>query len=501
MYSFNHDEAIRSFERAARLDPQCAMAHWGIALSNGPHINNPAMDEARSRAAWDALQRARALASACSPVERALIEALGARYADPARGPLPLDPVARAPLDRAYADAMRRVHESFPTDVEVGTLCAEALMDLRPWDLWAVDGSPRPETAEITTLLEGVLARQPDHPGANHLYIHAVEASPEPGRAEAAADRLRTLVPGSGHMVHMPSHIDVRTGRWRQAAEQNRAAMKVHDRYLKSSPKQGFYRAYMFHNTHFLAYTSMMSGRRADSIAAARQMMASIPEDFHRDFAPIVDAYAAIEVEALMRFGDWRAILAEPEPRASLPITRSMWRFARGVAMAAEHRSAEAREEQRRFREQVGRVPEGAMMAINPASKVLSIADLMLEGEILFSEGNADGAVARLREAAAIEDTLMYMEPPDWVQPVRHALGAILLEEGRPAEAIDVYREDLRRWPENGWSLYGMAEALEQLGRAAESTEFRARYRRAFEHADVDLAASCACVKSTVAGR
>lgn len=493
MYSFNHDEAVRCFTKAGEVDPGCAMAWWGIALCKGPHINNPSMDEAGCKIAWDALTRARALADRCTPQEQGLIDALGRRYADPSQGTPPMAPPARTPLDSAYALAMADVHHRWPTDNDIAALYAESLMDLHPWDLWTREGQPREQTPEILSLLEGVLDRRPDHPGANHYYIHAVEASPEPQKADAAATRLRTLVPASGHMVHMPAHIDVRMGRWNLAAEQNRAAMAVHKRYAKQSPRQGFYRAYMFHNEHFLSYACMMAGRRKDAVAAARGMVASIPEDFFVQMAPVADAYTSIQTEALMRFGMWDEILAEKEPRADLPITRTMWRFARGVAFAAKGDTGAAREEQKRFKEARAKVPAGAMMAINPADKVLSIADLMLEGEILNREGDTSGAILRLTNAGAIEDTLLYMEPPDWVQPVRHALGAILLDAGRAGEAADVYREDLKRWPENGWSLFGLSEALAASGQEADAKAVRARFDKAWSKADVTLGSSCYC--------
>lgn len=508
MYAFNHDEAVRSFEYAAHLDPDCAMAYWGVAICSGPHINNPFMDENRSRVAWDALHRALERSAKCTQVERELIGALAARYDDPARDggtKLPLDPVARRPFDEAYADAMARVYKRHPTDNDVATFYAESLMDLRPWDMWSLDGQPRPETPEVVRLLQQVLASDPNHPGANHLYIHAVEASPHPELADGAATRLRTLVPGSGHMVHMPAHIDVRTGRWNLAADQNEHAIKVHNAYEKRSPRQGFYRVYMSHNDHFLAFACMMAGRREDAVAAARQTVRSMPEDFLRDFAPVADALCPIEIESLMRFGMWDEILREPEPRESLPITRAIWTFARGVAYAAKGEVSLARAEQTRFRERVSKIPEDAMMAINPARKVLSIADDMLEGEILYREGDLDGAVTHLRKAIAIEDTLMYMEPPDWVQPVRHALGAFLADAGRYAEAEAVYREDLAKWPENGWSLHGLAVCLEHRGAADEAAAVRERFDRAWSRADTKLAASCFCVngqsKTASAGR
>ncbi|MGE3107685.1 MAG: hypothetical protein AB7G11_02055 [Phycisphaerales bacterium] len=493
MYSFNHDEAIRNFRHAAQIDPNFAMAWWGVSLCNGPHVNNPAMDAAHSRAAWDALQKACELAPHASPLEQSLIAALGARYADPGAGTLPLTAAERAPLDAAYADAMASVYASHPDNTEVATLYAEAIMDTMPWDYWSKQGEPRPRTRELLRVLESVLAADPSHPGANHLYIHAVEASPHPELADAAASRLRTLVPASGHMVHMPAHIDVRMGRWNLSASQNQKAIRVHDQYVKRSPTQGFYRLYMLHNDHFLSYACMMAGRKQDALAAARATVDGIPDSFYKDFSPLADTVTPIEVESLMRFGQWDAILAFPEPRESLPITRALWRFARGVALAAKGDVAAARAEQDLFEQSVSNVPAGAMMAANPASNVLELAREMLEGEILYREKDFDGAVKRLSRAVEIEDTLNYMEPPDWVQPVRHALGAVLLEAGQPEQAARVYQEDLQRWPENGWSLFGMSEAMTALGKSAEAAEYHQRYKKAFSQADIDLRASCLC--------
>ncbi len=493
-WSFNHDEAVRWYRIAVDADPDCAMAWWGIALCRGPHINNPVMDEAASREAWEALGRARAGAARCTPVEQALIEALGHRYADPGAGPLPLTAEARAPLDRAYADAMGAVAARWPADDDVLALRAESLMDLHPWDLWSLDGRPGPDTPAIITSLETVLARSPNHAGANHLYIHAVEGGPNAERADASAERLRTLVPGSGHMVHMPAHIDVRMGRWNLAADQNIAAIEVDRRYTEASPRQGFYRVYMLHDQHFLAYACMMAGRRAEAISAARAMLASVPEDFYRDFGPLLDPYTAIEIEALMRFGRWDELLALPAPREQLPVTRTIWRCARGVALAAKGDVAGARREQALASEARALVPPDARMANNPAGEVLAIADELLEGEILYRTGDIDGAAARLRAAIAIEDRLRYIEPPDWVQPVRHTLGAILLEQGRVAEAAEVYREDLRRLPENGWSLRGLAECCRRLGRAEEAADLDARFARAWSRADIAPGPSCLCV-------
>lgn len=493
MFAFNHDEAIRSFKEAARRDPNLAMAWWGVALCNGPHINNPAMDEERSRAAWEALDKARALSGRAAAKERALIEALGSRYADPAAGKLPLTFEERAPLDRAYAEAMKRVYEQHRDDPDIATLYAESLMDLRPWDLWDKEGRPRPETPAVLEALEGVLAAHPKHPGANHLYIHAVEASPEPERALRAADVLRTLVPGSGHLVHMPAHIDVRTGRWQSAADQNVEAIEVDRKYREISPKQGFYRIYMAHNHHFLSYACMMEGRAEDSIRAARAMIAGIPPEFITNQGALIDGYTPIAIEALMRFGKWDEILKEPRPPAELPITTAMWRYARAAALAAQGKVDEAREEQGEFKRAVAAVPEGAMMAINPAAKVLSIAEHALAGEIAFRSGKIDDAVKELTAAAEIEDTLQYMEPPDWVQPVRHTLGAVLVSAKRFDDAEKVYRADLARWPENGWSLFGLAQCMEAKG-SPEAAELRERFKKAWSRADTEIESTCLCV-------
>lgn len=497
MYAFNHDEAIRSFAHATTLDPDCAMAWWGIAICHGPHINNPMMDEARSRAAWAALQNARAVCDGgqATDVERALVEAVSGRYADPAAGPLPLSVAERGPLDRAYAEAMAAVWAAHPTDPDVGTLYAESLMDLRPWDLWGAEGAPRPETPLVLETLDRVLVLQPMHPGANHLAIHAHEASPEPWRAKPSADRLRTLVPASSHLIHMPGHIDVRLGDWALAAEQNRQAAAVDRAYERLSPRQDFYRLYMSHNEHFLAWTCMMLGRREEALAAARSMIAEIPESWLRANAPYVDPTFAIESEVLMRFGRWDEILALPEPASDLPITIAKWRFARASAFAAKGQIDEAVAEQRRFRSAVDAVPEEAMMQVNPARRVLAIAEHTLEGEIAFRRGDIDGAVRALSAGVEIEDTLVYMEPPEWIQPVRHALGAVLTHANRTHEAKAVYEADLERWPENGWSLFGLWSAQRALNDPA-AAKTHARFERAWADADTRIGATCLCVKA-----
>ncbi|MEW6197224.1 MAG: hypothetical protein AB1601_00960 [Planctomycetota bacterium] len=488
-YAFNHDEAIRSFEKAAELDPQCAMAWWGIALCHGPHINFPLVPPERAAAAWNALQKAIAVQDRASPVERDLIVALAKRYANP-------QPADRQPLDQAYADAMAAVWQKYPQDADVGTLYAEAMIDLRPWDLWTKDGRPQPGTLKIVAVLEDVLRLDPNNPGANHLYVHAVEASPHPAKADVAADRLRDLVPASGHLVHMPSHIDVLTGRWELASHQNELAIAADGDYRAISPRQGFYRLYMLHNDHMLAFASMMEGRSAVAIRAARNAVHGVPEDFARREAALVDPYMGAIYDALKRFGRWDDILNEPAPPKYLPITTAMWRFNRAVAYAAKGEVKAAEREHKEFRAAVARVPQDAMMAINRAHDILRLADHFALGEIAFRRGDIDESVRQLRQAIALEDQLRYMEPPEWVQPVRHTLGAVLLSAGRYQEAEQTYRQDLARWPNNGWSLYGLSRCLEARG-AAEARDVQDRLRKAWSRADVPIGSSCVCVPKT----
>ncbi len=488
LYGFNHDEAIRSFEAAAALDPNCAMAYWGIATANGPHINNPAVDDAHAKAAWKALARAKELSSRATPVERALIAALEKRYADP-------QPADRKPLDEAYAEAMRQVWKAFPGDADVGALTAEAIMDLRPWDQWTRAGQAQPGTEEVIRTLETVLARDPRHPLAMHLLIHAVEASPHPERADGAADRLRDLEPSLGHMVHMPSHIDVRRGRWHAAVIANEKAIAADAAYRRQVPGQGFYRIYMAHNHHMLAYASMMEGQSQKATRAIQEMLAGIPEDFIRQAAPLIDGFFAMPYELHMRFGRWNEMLAEPPPRDIFPLTAVLWRYGRGVAYAATNQVDHAKREQQAFLVAAKKLPKDAVFGKNAVTDLIGIAERMLAGEILYREGKVEEAVAALRESVRREDNLHYIEPPDWIQPVRHALGATLMDAKRYAEAEAVYRDDLARYPENGWSLYGLSRSLRLQGKSDEAKQVTARFESVWKYADVKLSSSCFCLQ------
>lgn len=489
-FAFNHDEAQRAFSEAARLDPALAMAWWGVALVNGPHINNPAMSEVQSRTAWEALTKARALAGRATDVEKALIEALGARYSWP-------PPADRAPLDAAYAKAMLAVRDRFPADADVATLAAEALMDTRPWDQWTKDGKPQPGTAEVLAALEEARKLAPDHPGALHLTIHALEASPRPERAAEAADRLRALVPDSSHLVHMPSHIDVRVGRWKEAAEANQRAMAADRRYQGRSGEIGFYRIYMAHNAHFFAYTAMMEGRREEALATATGVVAGLDPAFVKENAAFADAFLTVVGEAQKRFGLWKEILAAKAPPEWLPVSTAHAHFLRGVAHAALGEVAEAKRERAAFAAALPMVPKEFYWGSNPAADVLAVGLPYLDGEIAYRLGDHAGAVEKLRSAVRLEDALKYDEPPAWTVPSRHALGAILLDAKRPAEAEAVYREDLRAYPGNGWALRGLATALEMQKKSAEAEAVEARFAVAWARADTSLETSCFCVRKS----
>ncbi|MBI4601807.1 MAG: hypothetical protein HY721_07585 [Planctomycetes bacterium] len=389
-YAFNHEEAGRSFEEAARIEPECAMAWWGMALCAGPNINNPAMDEAASGRAHEASRRALSLAKA-SPgslraVERDLIEALVKRYEHP-------PPPDRKALDAAYAGAMRDVHRRHPDDPDVSALFAEALLDLRPWDQWTPSGDPQPGTLEVVETLEAALARRPDHPGANHYYIHAVEASPRPERALAAAERLGSLAPGAGHLVHMPAHIFVRLGRYADASIANEKAIAADRRHVERAGAGGTYAIYRAHNHHFLALAAMFERRSAAALEAARDLVAELPEAAVRAMPEYLDGLIATPLHVLVRFGRWGEILREPEPPAHLPATRAFWRYARGVALSVLGRLAEAAAELAAFDAAVARVPEGYLVNTNNTARaVLEVVRAMLEGELLFRKGELERA-------------------------------------------------------------------------------------------------------------
>lgn len=486
VYGFNHDEAIRSFRESARHDPDFALAWWGVAHANGIHVNNSNMSAQASADGFEAAQKAVSLAGGAAPAERALIAATARRYAWPA-------PENRRPLDEAYAAGMEEAWKAFPNDPDVGALYAESLMNLQPWDYWTADKQPKGRATDIVAALERVLQLNPAHPGANHFYIHAVEASAQPGRAEPAADRLGALVPGSGHLVHMPSHIYINVGRYDDAAAANERAIAADEAYFRSAPPPDFYNIYYIHNVHFLAFAAMMTGRSALALESARKMEARVPPDFLREAAGMADGMMPAALHALIRFGRWEEVLDEadyPEWRCA---SRAMRHYARTVALANLGRVPEARLELQEFDAAAARVPEGWSIGVNPAASILAVARRMAEGELLWREGRAEEAFALLREAVALEDALVYDEPPGWMQPVRHALGALLLSGGKAEEAEAVYQADLVDNPRNAWSTLGLSQALRAQGRNREADAMGPELEFVWSRADVKPPASCYC--------
>ena len=485
-YGFNHLEAERSFREAARLDDTCAICFWGAALVLGPNINDPVPSPEREVKAYQTLNEALARADHASDKERALIEALQARYAaDP--------PTDRAPLDQAYAAAMRSVAKRFPDDLEIQTLFAEAMMDTMPWAYWTEDGQPKPLTEDVFATLDFVLEHDPEHPGANHFYIHAVEQE-HPERGVKAADSLRHLVPGAGHLVHMPSHIYIRVGRYHDGSLANELAIESDNDYVTQCRAQGIYPvAYVPHNHHFLWATTTMEGRSADALAAARHTAEHVNRSLIRepDMA-MLQHFSAIPYYALVRFGKWDDILREPAPDADLLYPTAVWHYARGIAYARSGRLKEATVELERLQEIADdpRLQQIRIWGLNPTSSLAQIATSVLRAEIAAARKDITTAVAQLRRAIAIEDALIYGEPPDWFYPVRHNLGAILLESGRPRAAEEVYREDLARFPDNGWSLFGLAQSLRAQGKKREADEVQRRFDRAWQYADIQITAS-----------
>lgn len=485
-WGFNHRGAKRSFHQAARLDPECAICWWGVALSLGPNINAGMNPEAVPEA-WAALQRARELSDGASPRERAYIDALSARY-DSA------PPEDRSRLDSAYAEAMGELVERYPDDLDAAALRAEALMVLHPWDYWAEDGSPKPWTPEILRVLEGVLEREPDHLFANHLYIHAVEASPEPERGLEAARRLVDLVPGAGHLQHMPAHIFLRTGRYHRASLANERGIRADSVYVAEADPSGLYPVgYVPHNHHFLVATASLEGRSERAIRAARDLAALVDTTLMREPGyGTLQHYRYTRLYALVRFGRWEEILSEPEPPEDLLYPRGLWHFARGMAYARTGRPERAGEELAALRplSEDERLEEVTIWELNTTRSLLSIGREVLAGELAAARGDHREAARRLRRAVELEEALNYDEPPPWLQPVRHSLGAVLLEAGRPADAESVYRANLERYPENGWALFGLSLALRQQGRTEEARETARRFEEAWRHADVTLQSS-----------
>lgn len=475
VWAFNHAEAIRSFEQAGRIDASCAMCRWGVALAHGPNIN-AGMDSTSGVAAHEAIREALALAEDATARERAYIRAMAERYA-------PVPPVERAALDSAYARAMEGVVERWPDDPDALVLAADARMNLSPWNYWEPDGSPRPGTDRILALLERAREIAPDHPGACHLWIHAVEAA-HPERGVECAEHLAELMPAAGHVVHMPGHIYLRVGRYMDTIEANRHAIHADEEYIEDRNPDGLYRdAYYPHNYHFLAFAAMMAGRGEEAISAARAVAEKTPPEIAREiyFLESTPAYPHLMMVA---FGRWDAVLAEPRPSPDLTTGAGLAEYARGVAHAAKGEPEEAIAS-------LGRLARFASIrAAEPpsvAENQLAIAIHALAGELALRTGDPAEAVLHFGEAAKLEDQLQYDEPPLWYYPIRWSLGRALLEAGRPGDAERAYRRNLRRFPENGWALFGLARALEAQGETGEAAAVRARFDDAWRSADVEL--------------
>jgi pimeloyl-ACP methyl ester carboxylesterase/tetratricopeptide (TPR) repeat protein len=482
LYAFNHLESRRAFQEAARLDPTLAIARWGEAMTLSPNLN-AAMSPEHARLARAAILEASRLAADAGPMERALIDALARRFAASLTAP-------RAPLDRAYADAMARVAADHPHEPNVQTLYADAVMNTMPWAYWDKDGTPKPATSTLMAALEGTIERHPTHAGAHHYYIHLIEASPTPERAERSADALVPLMPSAGHMVHMPAHIYLRVGRYADAAEVNVRAIAADEDYLAQCQAQGLYPvSYYPHNLHFLWAAATLEGRSAAAIDAARQVAAKVPHH-HAGAVSWTADFPVTPWLAYVRFGQWQQMLTEPRPPAKEPYATGIWHYGRALAFLARRQAVRAQVELDALTHVMAHRAFTTTLKDLPLLTNLNMASRIVKGEMASQAGRHDEAVAVVREAVAIEDAMPYSEPPLWHQPTRQVLGALLLQAGRPSEAETVYREDLVRVRENGWSLFGLARSLEIQGKTNEAATARARFEKAWARADVTLTSS-----------
>jgi tetratricopeptide (TPR) repeat protein len=485
-YGFNHAEAVRSFREAARLDPACGMCFWGQALANGPNINDPAADPERIAAAHAAIQKAVSLRTGLTPTEQALVDALAKRY--------PADKIEewKAP-NAAYMQAMQAVARRFPDDPEVAMMYVASVVETRPWDYWTRKDEPHPHIAEALATVEQVIRTHPDHPGAHHYYIHMVEATSRPERAVPSADKLESLMPGAGHMVHMPAHIYMRVGRYADASESNVRAIAADEDYLAQCQAQGVYPVgYYPHNIHFLWFAATMEGRSEVAIDAARKVSAKTSHDLSHQYSPAQD-FLATQYYALVRFGKWEEMLTEAPPDMNLPFVNAIWRYGRAVSFARRGQVDRARGEIEEIRKLAGdpslRLDIGGTSGTSLQSLV-ELATHVASGELAVAEKRWDEAVRELQRAVEMQDAQRYYEPAPWHYPVRQSLGAALVAAGRARDAEAVYLEDLRRNPENGWSLFGLTKALQMQNRPVEAAAAEARYRRAWARADVTLTAS-----------
>jgi len=488
-YGFNQDQAAACFARAALDSPECAMAWWGIShICSGVDINNQQVSEDEALWGLVATQEAQRLAGNVTPLEQDLIAAAALRVALPMPGP-----TERSHLDEAYRDAMAEIWEDAPEDVDIGTLYAESLMSCQPWEYWTNDFEPIKRAEEVVAVLERCLELDQNHPGANHFYIHIVESSGNAERGIPSADRLGALMPGSGHLVHMPSHIYANVGRYEDAVSVNERAVQLDSEYFEEYQKPTFYLNYFSHNIHFVAFGAMMEGRRELAMDYVGKLEGLITDPIIEMFAPFMDGMNALRLHVYIRFGMWEEVLAQPEYAEFRKASRALRRYARTVALANLGRTDEARRELARFDLAVEEVPEDWFIAFNPCQTVFGLARKVAEAEIYWREGDAERATAMLGEACGTEHYLVYTEPPPWMIPIRHALGAIQLASGDALGAELSYREDLEKHKENAWSLLGLQQSLTKLGKLEEAEALNSRVERAWARADVEPPASCYC--------
>lgn len=481
VYGFNHNEAIRAFQEVVRLDPTCAMGYWGIALALGPNINNPISPE-RAKEAFAAIEKAISLARYASVRERDYVAALSKRYSS---NPGNTD---RRALDEAYAEAMKRLHLDYPNDLDAATMYAAALMNLRPWDYWTSEGKPQTGTLDLLGALESVLETDSKHIGAIHYYIHAVEASSHPERALPYARHLAAQIPGAGHLVHMPSHIYNRVGLYEEAAEANARAVEIDEAYIEKEQPKGIYPTmYYPHNIDFLWYARQMSGRSSDALSAAQRLASRTNVEVAR-LVPPLEGWTAMPLCAMVRFGKWSDILDQPKPPVDLRYMTAIWHYARALAFIAQNKIQDAKEEQTQLESVATNVPEDRlMMGRNLAQKLLHIAKNLVAGELAAKQGEMDRAITYLRDAVSSQDSLAYNEPPAWYYPARHNLGAVLIAAGKNNEAEAVYRKDLEKNPQNGWSLFGLWQSLLAQGKESEAKRAEAEYKVSWDKADIHL--------------
>ena len=488
-FAFNHAESIRSFKAAQKLDPSCAMCYWGEALSRGPNINvtsdgKVVMSDNDRLEAFKAIERAKELMSSSTLKEQDYIIALSSRY----NGQVGTD---RSVLDRKYAQSMEELSKKYPDDMDASSLFAESLMNTMPWNYWAEDGNPKPDTVKVINSLEDVLEKAPDHPLAIHLYIHAVEASSSPERAEAAADRLGDLVPGAGHLVHMPAHIYWRVGRYHDASEANIKAAQVDEEYIAQCNAQGFYPAlYYPHNIHFLWAASTMEGRSRLSIESALKVAKYVGPEQIKQF-PVVEFFHTVPLLSYVRFGKWKEILSYSAPEQDFKYSTGIYHYARGIAFSSLGKNEEALKELSYIKPLID-TPEikNLVKSGQPSAKLLEIADNLLLGQIEFKNGNYEASIISLKKAVSLQDDLPYTEPPFWYYPTRQSLGRVLIEAGKFTEAEAVFRKDLEDYPRNGWSMFGLYKVLEIQGKTKEAKKYKDQFDVIWQLSDIKLESS-----------